>query len=68
MFYGYFVPFDQLAPNIIEINDPNILSPAIIGDLWLCKLLLVNVSSLVEADLHYIKARRYKTTRKEEKE
>ncbi|KAL7583739.1 putative F-box/LRR-repeat protein At3g28410 [Lactuca sativa] len=39
--------------DIIEINAPNILSLTIDHDVSLCKLLLLNVSSLVKAHLDY---------------
>ncbi|KAL7612443.1 hypothetical protein Lser_V15G05552 [Lactuca serriola] len=45
-------PFDA---HIIDINAPNILSLTIKGNVTLWKLLLVNVSCLVEANLYYQK-------------
>ncbi|KAL4563325.1 hypothetical protein LXL04_027366 [Taraxacum kok-saghyz] len=54
VFSGYMVPDDEIEADIIEINAPNILSLTIRGELLLWKLLLLNVSSLVEANLDYI--------------
>ncbi|KAL7593824.1 F-box/LRR-repeat protein At5g02910 [Lactuca sativa] len=58
VFTGYFDPNNEVDEdddliNIIGINAPNILSLTIKGDMWLLKFLLVNVSSLVEANLDY---------------
>ncbi|GJR99481.1 F-box/LRR-repeat protein 25-like protein [Tanacetum coccineum] len=53
---------------IIEINAPHILSLKIIGDLAMRKLLLVDVSSLVEAELDYLKFGYYNSTANEAKE
>ncbi|XP_076909659.1 putative F-box/LRR-repeat protein At3g28410 [Bidens hawaiensis] len=39
--------------DIIEINAPNILSLTVRRHMWLGKILLLNVSSLVEAELDY---------------
>ncbi|CAH1448568.1 unnamed protein product [Lactuca virosa] len=65
VFHGYNMLPDALS-NIIEINAPNILSLTIQGNLMSWKLLLVNVSSLVEANLDYTKIRQYKITHEEE--
>ncbi|KAF5810872.1 putative F-box domain, leucine-rich repeat domain superfamily, F-box-like domain superfamily [Helianthus annuus] len=52
--------------DVIEINAPNILSLKIEGELMLWKILLLNVSSLVEADLDYRKPfGHFETTREE---
>ncbi|KAL7593533.1 hypothetical protein Lser_V15G32379 [Lactuca serriola] len=51
---GYVVPYDESESDIIRINAPNILSLTIEAELVLWKLLLVNVSSLVKANLDYI--------------
>ncbi|CAI9292820.1 unnamed protein product [Lactuca saligna] len=57
--YYYFLQDDQYEDeydhldNIMEINAPNILSLTIEGDLWLWDLLLLDVSSLIEANLDY---------------
>lgn len=70
VFSGYMVPdevSDDLA-DVIEINAPHILSLTIQDDLLLWKLLLLNVSSLVEADLDYTKGGHYETTPKEAEE
>ncbi|KAI3741641.1 hypothetical protein L1987_59315 [Smallanthus sonchifolius] len=70
VFSGYMVPddvSDDLA-DVVEINAPNILSLTIQDDLLLWKVLLVNVSSLVEADLDYTKCGHYETTPKEAEE
>ncbi|CAI9292834.1 unnamed protein product [Lactuca saligna] len=55
VFSGYFDPEDgsDYALDIIEINAPDIQSLTIQGNLWLLKVLLGNVSSLVEANLDY---------------
>ncbi|KVH89463.1 F-box protein At5g03100-like [Cynara cardunculus var. scolymus] len=70
VFTGYMVPddeFDDLA-DIIEINAPNLLSLTIQDDLLLWKLVLLNMSSLVEANLDYTKGGHYETTPKEAEE
>ncbi|KAK1420397.1 hypothetical protein QVD17_21957 [Tagetes erecta] len=70
VFSGYMVPddvSDDLA-DVIEIDAPYILSLTIQDDLLLWKLLLLNVSSLVEADLDYTKCGHYETTPKEAEE
>nr|GEX47249.1 hypothetical protein [Tanacetum cinerariifolium] len=54
--------------DIIETNAPYILSLRIECDLFLWKLLLLNVSSLVEAFLDYYKQVYYDTTAKEAEE
>ncbi|XP_023748432.1 putative F-box/LRR-repeat protein At3g28410 isoform X1 [Lactuca sativa] len=48
--------------DIVEINAPNILSLTIKDDLVLHKLLLVNVSSLVKANLNYTRSKIAQTT------
>ncbi|CAI9292827.1 unnamed protein product [Lactuca saligna] len=53
VFSEYMDPEDEFEADIIEINAPNILSLTIRGELLLWKLLLLNVSSLVEANLDY---------------
>ncbi|KAL4563323.1 hypothetical protein LXL04_027364 [Taraxacum kok-saghyz] len=52
---GYFNHEDEYGDNddIIEINAPNILSLKIQDWLYLWKVLLLNVSSVVEANLNY---------------
>ncbi|XP_076904983.1 F-box protein At5g03100-like [Bidens hawaiensis] len=70
VFSGYVDPddaSDDLA-DVVEINAPYILSLTIQDDLLLWKLVLVNVSSLVEADLDYTKEGCYDTTAKEAEE
>ncbi|XP_076944574.1 F-box/LRR-repeat protein 25-like [Bidens hawaiensis] len=70
VFSGYVNPDDvsnDLA-DVVEINAPYILSLAIQDDLLLWKLVLVDVSSLVEADLDYTKEGYYDTTAKEAEE
>ncbi|KAL7593537.1 hypothetical protein Lser_V15G32375 [Lactuca serriola] len=66
VFNGYYwVPPDDECDDlshIIEINAPNILSLTIEGDLLLWKLLLVNVSSLIEANLDYTMLGHHETT------
>ncbi|KAI3710146.1 hypothetical protein L2E82_39920 [Cichorium intybus] len=63
---GYSDPEDEFdLDNIIEINAPNILSLTIDGTLLLWKVLLVNVSSLIEAELDYEKLGYFETMRKE---
>nr|KAJ0197997.1 hypothetical protein LSAT_V11C700351330 [Lactuca sativa] len=63
---GYIVPEDYNDAgnftNIVTINAPNILSLTIHGELLLWKVLLVNVSSLIEANLDYTRTRQYKTS------
>lgn len=54
--------------NIIEINAPYILSLTIQDDLLLWKLLLLDVFSLVKANLDYLIEWHYETTDKEEEE
>lgn len=49
VFDGYWAGLDD----VIEINAPYIVSLAIEDDMWLGKLSLLNVSSLVEAYLNY---------------
>ncbi|KAL7591881.1 hypothetical protein Lser_V15G31890 [Lactuca serriola] len=51
--FGYEVPYGESEANIIEINAPNILSLTMGGLNFLCKPLLLNVSSLVKAHLDY---------------
>lgn len=51
VFYGYFDHHDLTNSVTIEINTPNILPLTIQKVLFLSKLLLVDVSSLVEANL-----------------
>ncbi|XP_023741006.1 F-box/LRR-repeat protein At5g02910 [Lactuca sativa] len=50
---GFSDFYDESVANIIEINAPNILSLTI-KHVLLSKLLLVNVSSLVKANLNYV--------------
>ncbi|CAI9292815.1 unnamed protein product [Lactuca saligna] len=52
--------------DVVEINAPDVLSLAIKGDLVLLNLFLVNVSSLVEAELDYTNLWHWKRTRSEE--
>ncbi|KAL7592260.1 hypothetical protein Lser_V15G32306 [Lactuca serriola] len=63
---GYIVPEDYNDAgnftNIVTINAPNILSLTIHGELLLWKVLLVNVSSLIEANLDYTRTRQYETS------
>lgn len=72
VFSGYFDPEDgsDYALDIIEINAPDIVSLTIRGNLWLWKVLLGNVSSLVEANLdyNYKKLRHWETTPEEAEE
>ncbi|GKB80622.1 F-box/LRR-repeat protein 25-like protein [Tanacetum coccineum] len=68
---GYFDPVEQQWPDladIVEINAPHLLSLSIIQDLLLWKVVLLDVSSLVEAELDYEKSGHFETTSKEEKE
>ncbi|CAI9292388.1 unnamed protein product [Lactuca saligna] len=51
--FGYEVPYGKSEADIIEINAPNILSLTMGGWNFLCKPLLLNVSSLVKAHLDY---------------
>nr|GEV39712.1 hypothetical protein [Tanacetum cinerariifolium] len=53
---------------IVEINAPHILSLRITMYFLLWKVVLLNVSSLVEAELDYENGGHYETTRKEEEE
>ncbi|KAL7590901.1 F-box/LRR-repeat protein 25 isoform X1 [Lactuca sativa] len=62
---GYMVPYDKFEADIIELNAPNISSLTIQDELLLLKLLLLNVSSLVEANIDY---RNSETTPEEAKE
>ncbi|GKC99880.1 F-box/LRR-repeat protein 25-like protein [Tanacetum coccineum] len=64
-FYGYMCPWQDLLADRIEISAPYIVSLIVDGHLYLWKLLLLDVSSLVKADLDYIKNRYDKTTSKE---
>ncbi|XP_023740836.1 F-box/LRR-repeat protein 25 [Lactuca sativa] len=50
---GYLDVDNAIDAHIIEINAPYVLSLTIEGNLWLWKLLLLNVSSLVEVYLNY---------------
>ncbi|GKC82704.1 hypothetical protein Tco_1138421 [Tanacetum coccineum] len=69
MIGGYNDPEDQWDPSeIVEINAPHILSLRITMYFLLWKVVLLNVSSLVEAELDYEKGGHYETTRKEEEE
>ncbi|KAL7612349.1 hypothetical protein Lser_V15G05894 [Lactuca serriola] len=69
VFSGYSAPEDgYYLDDIIEINAPNILSLTIRNDLVLWKLLLLNVSSLVEANFDYEKLGYRETTRDEAEE
>nr|GEY27264.1 hypothetical protein [Tanacetum cinerariifolium] len=67
---GYFDPVEQWPDlaDIVEINAPHLLSLSIIQDLLLWKVVLLDVSSLVEAELDYEKSGHFETTSKEEKE
>nr|XP_043636770.1 F-box/LRR-repeat protein 25-like [Erigeron canadensis] len=67
-FYGYFCQEDENLDHIININAPYITSLSIKGTLLLWKILLRDVSSLVKAELDYIKMGHDETTPKEEKE
>ncbi|KAL8236102.1 hypothetical protein R6Q59_017183 [Mikania micrantha] len=62
--------FDGCFANadVIEINAPNILSLEIVDYLYLRKILLINVSSLVEADLDYALRGEYEMNPKEAEE
>ena len=55
VFWSYRVPNTESKhyPNIIKINAPNIMSLTIKGELNLGKILLLDVSSLVNAQLNY---------------
>ena len=70
LFSGYYNGDNAYGDqsDIIEINAPYILSLRIEFELALWKLLLLNVSSLVEAFLYYCKKGYYETTAKEAKE
>ncbi|KAJ0927555.1 putative leucine-rich repeat domain superfamily, F-box-like domain superfamily [Helianthus annuus] len=68
VFSGYMVPDDDNVEDVVEINAPGVLSLAIHDDLLLWKLSLVDVSSLVEADLDYTKGGHYDTTTPKEAE
>lgn len=69
VFKGYLNPYNLNDDYIIEINAPNILSLTIQEELLLHKLLFLNVSSLVEANLDYKQRGRYvDATRKEAEE
>ncbi|GKE94864.1 F-box protein-like protein, partial [Tanacetum coccineum] len=70
VFSGYVTPEEPLEDldDIIEINAPYIVSLTVTGHLLLWKLLLLDVSSLVNADLNYMKMGHDETTRKEGKE
>ncbi|GKD69900.1 F-box/LRR-repeat protein 25-like protein [Tanacetum coccineum] len=69
MIGGYNDPEDQWdLSEIVEINAPHILSLRITMYFLLWKVVLLNVSSLVEAELDYEKGGHYETTRKEEEE
>nr|GEW31720.1 hypothetical protein [Tanacetum cinerariifolium] len=60
VFSGYV---DHEVEEVIEINAPYIVSLTIADDLWLSKLLLVDVSCLVKAHLDYKKYGHYEPTR-----
>nr|GEW43662.1 hypothetical protein [Tanacetum cinerariifolium] len=63
---GYSDPEDELdLAHIVEINAPHIMSLQIILDFSLWKLVLLNVSSLVETELDYWKGGHYEITRKD---
>ncbi|XP_076948701.1 F-box/LRR-repeat protein 25-like [Bidens hawaiensis] len=62
------IPPLQNCSEIIEINAPNILSLTIKGRYALWKFVLLNVSSLVEADLDYVKCPCFRNTDKEDEE
>ncbi|GJU68640.1 hypothetical protein Tco_1254899 [Tanacetum coccineum] len=64
-FYGYMCPWQDLPADRIEINAPYIVSLIVDGHLYLWKLLLLDVSSLVKAHLDYIKNRYDEATLKE---
>ncbi|XP_076885342.1 F-box/LRR-repeat protein 25-like [Bidens hawaiensis] len=70
VFTGYIGSTDDdYGPGkLFEINAPNILSLTIQGDLWLRKLLLLSVSSLVEAHLNYTNHMGVRGTGREEEE
>ncbi|KAL4563315.1 hypothetical protein LXL04_027355 [Taraxacum kok-saghyz] len=69
VFSGYIDPeHGYNLDDIIEINAPNILSLTIRNPLMLWKLLLVNVSSLLKANLDYYKIGINEGTRKEAEE
>ncbi|MFS7931349.1 putative leucine-rich repeat domain superfamily, F-box-like domain superfamily [Helianthus anomalus] len=66
VFSGYMHRRISDVTDVIEINAPNILSLKIEDDLMLWKLLLLDVSSLVEAGLDYTKRFRHSGTTTEE--
>ncbi|KAL4563322.1 hypothetical protein LXL04_027362 [Taraxacum kok-saghyz] len=67
---GYNDPEDEidLLADVIFINAPNVLSLSIQGNLLLWNVLLLDVSSVVEAYLDYKKMGYWEINRKEEKE
>ncbi|KAJ9565925.1 hypothetical protein OSB04_001891 [Centaurea solstitialis] len=70
VFSGYMVPDDESddLDDVIEINAPNLLSLTIQDDLLLWKIVLLNVSSLVEANLDYTKGGHCETIPKDAEE
>ncbi|GJZ88251.1 hypothetical protein Tco_0660033 [Tanacetum coccineum] len=66
VFSRYVSPWDDL--DIVEINASYVLSLTIEHTLLMWKLLLLDVSSVVEAKLDYCKGSHYETTHGEEKE
>ncbi|KAL7589363.1 hypothetical protein Lser_V15G40266 [Lactuca serriola] len=68
MLVGYMDPDDDSANNIMRINAPDILSLTIKGCLLMWKILLLNMSSLVEANFDYEKFGYYETTSEEAEE
>ncbi|KAL4576855.1 hypothetical protein LXL04_012955 [Taraxacum kok-saghyz] len=68
VFSRYYVPEDILDEDIIEINAPNILSLTIQSDMVLWKILLLDVSCLLEANLDHEKLGYRDTARKEKEE
>ncbi|KAL4563319.1 hypothetical protein LXL04_027359 [Taraxacum kok-saghyz] len=68
VFSGYINTMRLKGEDSVEINAPNILSLTIQNVIWLWKLLLLNVSSLVEANLDYKKYGRWDGTDNETEE
>ncbi|CAI9301937.1 unnamed protein product [Lactuca saligna] len=68
VFSGYMDLSSLFGVNIIEINAPNISSLTIQEDSVLNKLLLLNVFSLVEANLDYTNVSQWETMSEEEEE
>ncbi|GKE82879.1 F-box protein-like protein [Tanacetum coccineum] len=67
VFWGYRVPKNESEhyANVIKINAPNTLSLTIKGELYLQKIVLLGMSSLVKAHLNYTISGFYGRTQKE---